>query len=156
MKILLATDGSTFSETAARSVAAQFKPQDTEVMVVEVVEPFVYSAPPEMAAGWAPESAERRAELVKLAETSIAKAVEILTTAGFKTQTRVVDDEIRSGILGEADEWKPDLIVLGSHGKKGVAKFLLGSVAESVARHAKCSVMIVRTPPVKTPATKAA
>jgi nucleotide-binding universal stress UspA family protein len=55
-----------------------------------------------------------------------------------------------------ADEWKADLIVLGSHGKHGIEKFLLGSVAESVARHAKCSVMIVRTLPVTTAATKAA
>lgn len=156
MKILLATDGSTFSESAARTVAAQFRPVETEVLVMEVVEPFVFSAPPEMAPGWAPESAERRKELIKLAEASMAKAVEILRPAGFKAETRVVDDEIRSGILATAEEWKADLIVLGSHGKKGVEKFLLGSVAESVARHAKCSVMIVRTPAIKTPATKAA
>jgi len=156
MRILLATDGSTFSETAARTVAAQFRPLDTEVMVMEVVEPFIFSAPPEMAPGWAPESAERRKDLVKLAEASMAKAVEILKPAGFKTETCVVDDEIRSGILATAEEWKADLIVLGSHGKHGIEKFLLGSVAESVARHAKCSVMIVRTPAVKAPATKAA
>jgi nucleotide-binding universal stress UspA family protein len=156
MRILLATDGSTFSETAAKAVASQFKPETTEVLVMEVVEPLVFSAPPEMAAGWTPDMTERRKELVKLAEGSIAKAVDVLRPAGFKTETRVVDDEIRSGILGMADEWKADLIVLGSHGKHGIEKFLLGSVAESVARHAKCSVMIVRTLPVTTAATKAA
>lgn len=156
MKILLATDGSTFSEAAARTVAAQFTPVETEILIMEVVEPFIFSAPPEMAPGWAPESVERRRELVKLAEASMAKAVEILRPAGFKTETRVVDDEIRSGILGTAEEWKADLIVLGSHGKHGIEKFLLGSVAESVARHAKCSVMIVRTPAVKEQASKAA
>jgi nucleotide-binding universal stress UspA family protein len=156
MKILLATDGSTFSDTAARMVAAQFNPAETEVLVMEVVEPFIFSAPPEMAPGWAPESAERRKELVELAKSSMARAVEILKPAGFKTDTRVVDDEIRSGILETADDWKADLIVLGSHGKHGIEKFLLGSVAESVARHAKCSVMIVRTPLAKSAATKAA
>jgi nucleotide-binding universal stress UspA family protein len=48
--------------------------------------------------------------------------------------------------LGVAEEWHPDLIVLGSHGQKGLRQFLLGSVAEFVARHAKCSVLVVRTP----------
>jgi nucleotide-binding universal stress UspA family protein len=41
-------------------------------------------------------------------------------------------------------KWKADLIVMASHGRRGFKKFLLGSVAESVARHARCSVLIVR------------
>jgi nucleotide-binding universal stress UspA family protein len=156
MKILLATDGSTFSEAAAQALALQFRPQETEVLVLEVIEPLVYSTPPEMAAGWVPEMAERRKELAKLAEVSLGKAVAILRGAGFKAETRIVDEEVRTGIVGTAEEWKADLIVLGSHGKRGVEKFLLGSVAESVARHAKCSVMIVRTPQIKKPAIKVA
>lgn len=156
MRILLAIDGSTFSETAAKNVALQFKPETTELMIMEVVEPLMFSAPPEMAAGWVPEMTERRKDLFKLAEASLAKTVAILAPSGFKAETKVVEDEIRSGILGLAEEWKADLIVLGSHGKHGIEKFLLGSVAESVARHARCSVMVVRTPPVKTIAVKAA
>ncbi|HEX2328817.1 MAG TPA: universal stress protein [Candidatus Angelobacter sp.] len=144
MRILLATDGSTYSETAAHAVAEQFRPETSKVMVVEVVEPLYFSAPPEMAPGWTPELAERRRELAELAQKSTDAAADILRRAGFTVETRVVDDEIRNGILETAKLWKADLIVLGSQGKRGIQKFLLGSVAESVARHAPCSVLIAR------------
>jgi nucleotide-binding universal stress UspA family protein len=156
MKILLATDGSTFSEAAARALASQFRPQETEVMVMEAVEPLVFSVPPEMSPGYTPEMAERRKDLVKLAQQSVNAGAEILRNAGFKAETVVVDSEIRDGILGTAKEFKADLIVLGSHGRKGLQKFLIGSVAESIARHAECSVMIVRTPAAKAAEIKAA
>ncbi len=156
MRILLATDGSTFSEFAAHKLSEQFRPEANEVMVVEVVEPFYFSAPPEMAPGWTPELAERRQELAELAKKSTDCAADILRRAGFKVKTRVIDEEIRNGILGTAEEWDADLIVLGSHGKRGFQKFLLGSVAESVARHAPCSVLIVRMPQAKAAAAKVA
>ena len=54
--------------------------------------------------------------------------------------------DIRDTIIDAAAEWRADLIVVGSHGQRGIQRFLLGSVAEFVARHAKCSVEIVRTP----------
>jgi nucleotide-binding universal stress UspA family protein len=72
----------------------------------------------------------------------------VLRTAGFQAHARVVEAEIRTGILDAATEWKADLIVLGSHGEKGLRQFFLGSVSESIARHAPCSVLIVRNPAV--------
>ena len=47
-------------------------------------------------------------------------------------------------ILEKAEEEKVDLIIVGSHGKKGIERLLLGSVSEKVARKAKCSVLVVR------------
>jgi nucleotide-binding universal stress UspA family protein len=47
-------------------------------------------------------------------------------------------------IFQEAAEWGADLIVAGSHGRRGASRFLLGSVSEPVAFHAKCSVEIIR------------
>lgn len=145
MKILLATDGSAFSETAARAVAAQFRPESAEILVLQVVEPLIFSTPPQMASGYAPEMAARLKEQLDLAKNSVAKTAEILRKAGFKVDSRVVEKEVRTGILDVAQEWRADLIVLGSHGQKGLRKFLLGSVVEFVARHAHCSVLIVRT-----------
>jgi nucleotide-binding universal stress UspA family protein len=52
-------------------------------------------------------------------------------------------------ILDCATKWKADLIVVGSHGKNGIQRLLLGSVSEYVATHAKCSVEIVRGAPVR-------
>lgn len=146
MRILLATDGSSFSETAAKTLATMVRPEGSEVLVLEVVEPLMYFVPPQMAPGYAPEQAERQRELSDLAKKTTTSTAEQLRNAGFKADARVVESDIRNGILDTATEWKPDLIILGSHGRKGVKKFLLGSVAEAVARHARCSVFIVRGP----------
>jgi nucleotide-binding universal stress UspA family protein len=146
MKILLATDGSTFSETAEKTVMATIIPQDAEVLVLEVVEPLMFTAPPQMAPGYAPEQVARMKEIVDLAKKNTDLAATRLRAAGFKAEPRVVESDVRNGILDTAAEWQPDLIVLGSHGRRGIAKFLLGSVADAVARHAKCSVFIVRGP----------
>ena len=47
-------------------------------------------------------------------------------------------------ILDEAGQWGADLIFAGSHGRRGLDRFLLGSVSEAVALHAPCSVEVVR------------
>jgi nucleotide-binding universal stress UspA family protein len=82
----------------------------------------------------------------KQANECAARATERLRRAGFQVDARVAENEVRTAILDIASEWQADLIVIGSHGRKGLSRFLLGSVAESVARHARCSVWIVRTP----------
>jgi nucleotide-binding universal stress UspA family protein len=146
MKVLIATDGSRFSDAAIQSVATQFRAEATEVRVLQVVEPFVFTTPPEMSPGYAPEMAARFQEQLKLAKDSLARAKEVLQKAGFKVDSQVIENEVRTGILSASDDWRSDLIVLGSHGQKGLRKFLLGSVAEFVARHARCSVLIVRKP----------
>ena len=66
--------------------------------------------------------------------------------AGFKVQTAVEEGDPKSKILDHATRWGADIIVLGSHGRKGFEHFLMGSVSESVVRHAPCSVEIVRIP----------
>jgi len=144
MKILLAMDGSKYSEAALKRVSGYFQPTAAEVLVLQVVEPLVFSAPPQMAPGYAPEMAVRLQERVKHAREVVARAAEALRAKGFKADVRVTESEIRTGILDTAQEWRADLIVVGSHGEKGLRKFLLGSVAEFVARHASCSVLVVR------------
>jgi nucleotide-binding universal stress UspA family protein len=146
MKILVAIDDSECSQAAVRAVGSQIRAQGSEVLVLQVVEPLVYATVPQMAPGYAPEMAERLQEELKQAKESVAKAAQVLRDAGFKVDTRVVESEVRTGILEISSEWPADLIVVGSHGRKGLQKFLLGSVAESVARHARCSVLIVRIP----------
>ena len=147
MKILLAIDGSKYSEAAIQTVSSGFRAQDTEVLVLQVVEPLVFSSPPQMAHGYAPEMAARLQDQLKQARESVAHTAETLRKVGFNVDSRVAENEVRTGILDIAGVWHADLIVLGSHGEKGLRRFLLGSVAEFVARHAHCSVLIVRTPP---------
>jgi nucleotide-binding universal stress UspA family protein len=58
----------------------------------------------------------------------------------------VLEDFSKSAILEESKRWNADLIILGSHGRRGMNKFLLGSVSQTVAEHADVPVLIVRIP----------
>lgn len=146
MKILLAMDDSEFSQAAMRALVSQMRPEGAEVLVLRVVQPHIFSIPPEMAEGYAPEQDEMRKEEFQRAQESLNQASQALGAAHFSVNTRVVESETRNGILDVAAEWGADWIVLGSHGRKGLQRFLIGSVAESVARHAQCSVLVVRIP----------
>jgi len=55
-----------------------------------------------------------------------------------------------------AKEWKADNIVMGSHGRKGLSKFLMGSVSSAVMQHAPCSVMLVKPKALQVAPTAAA
>jgi nucleotide-binding universal stress UspA family protein len=142
MKILLAIDNSKYSEAAAKSVTEQFRSQDTEVRVVHVVEPVGISEPPQMSPGYYPEV---EGQLPQAREV-VDRAAKHLSSAGFRVTTSVATGDAKSIILDDAADWHADLIVLGSHGRKGLGRFFLGSVSEAVARHASCSVQIVRIP----------
>ena len=142
MKILLAIDDSRFSDAAAKFLAGQFRPEETEIRVLQVVEPISISEPPQMAPGYYPELKDQ----LPRAHEVVDRVATMLSSAGFRVTTSVATGDARSVILEEAAEWHADLIVLGSHGRKGLGRFFLGSVSEAVARHAHCSVQIVRIP----------
>jgi nucleotide-binding universal stress UspA family protein len=142
MKILLGVDDSKFSEAALQAVIAQHRPSETEVRVLHVVQPISVSRPPQMSAQYAPELEDQ----VTQAQKFLDRAVQTLRRAGFKAQATVEKGDVRERIIDSASEWHADLIVVGSHGRGGLRRFLLGSVAEFVARHAPCSVEIVRLP----------
>jgi nucleotide-binding universal stress UspA family protein len=146
MRALLAVDGSKCSEAAARALAAQMRSEGAEILVLEVVEPRIFSTPPQMLAGYAPEQDEILKEQFKQAHESVNRTSQVLRSAGFNVDTRVAEGEVRTGILDVAAEWHADLIVLGSHGRQGLERFLLGSVADSIVRNAHCSVLVVRIP----------
>src|SRR5438445_9491809 len=146
MKLLLAIDDSRFSEAAIESVIEQARPENTEVRVLHVLEPapllFARATggyDPAFETAW---EAQRQH-----AETIVAKTAEMLRARGLNVDAAVEQGEPKSKILGVAEEWQADLIVLGSHGRKGLNRFLMGSVSDAVARHASCSVEIVRICP---------
>jgi universal stress protein E len=66
-----------------------------------------------------------------------------LKASGFTTSTDVREGAAPERILEVAAEWRPDMIVIGSHGRQGLERLLLGSVAEHVMRHAACAVVLV-------------
>jgi len=145
MKILLAIDGSRFSEAAVQTVLVQARPHDTEVQVLHVVEPPSLLVAREMGGYDRALDAVWEAE-TKQAKTLVTKVADELRSKNLKVTTTVEQGDPKSKIIDAALQWHADLIVVGSHGRTGLEHFLLGSVSEAVARHAGCSVEIVRIP----------
>ena len=144
MTILLAIDDSKFSEAAIQAVAAQ-APRDTKVWVLHVLEPPSTLLGREMG-GREPEFEAVWKVRREHAEALVAKAAERLHNSGLNATPILKEGDPKSRIIDLATEWRADLIVLGSHGRKGLKRFLIGSVSEGIARHANCSVEIVRIP----------
>jgi nucleotide-binding universal stress UspA family protein len=147
MKILLAVDGSEFSDAAVKSIAKRPWPANSEIKILTAIEPFT----PYMTEVWAT-SNEFWEEMDKAskdqAHNAITNAVEQLQVGdnkNLKISTEIVKGNPKNAILDEAERWGADLIVIGSHGYTGLKRMLLGSVSQAVASHAPCSVEIVRT-----------
>jgi nucleotide-binding universal stress UspA family protein len=144
MKVLVPTDGSECAEEALRDVAAQPWPDGTEVRVICVPEVPVLDGvypyyPPELVL-------EAAAANDAHAREAIQRGACILKKAGLSVMQEVLEPRespVRA-ILGMADVWGADLIVMGSHGRRGFDRYVMGSVSESVALHAHCSVEVVR------------
>jgi len=80
------------------------------------------------------------------AEEAVARARQILTEERIKAikANFLPVGDARQVILDEAKDWSADLIVVGSYGYSALDRFMLGSVSESVAMHAHCSVEVIR------------
>lgn len=140
MNVLVAVDASQFTPDVLQAVAGQLRPENTQVRVIHVLQPITTTPPPQMDAHYAPELEAQKERGLKLVEDCGNE----LRKAGFNVTVHLEVGDVRERIIDSAEEWPADLIVIGSHGRDTVMRFLLGSVAESVARHAKCSVEIVR------------
>jgi nucleotide-binding universal stress UspA family protein len=146
MKILLAIDGSSFSDIAVDEVAGKPWPENSEVKIISVAEPPSIPA----VEAWMPTDIYFQ-DLEKMAEEQAQNIVnrageEVRKRQGDKLRviTEVIAGHPRYLITDEAERWGADLIVVGSHGYQGLTRLLLGSVSRAVASHAKCSVEIVR------------
>jgi nucleotide-binding universal stress UspA family protein len=149
MRVLLAVDGSPCSEAAVRMVVERFRPEGTEVKVLHAVEwlremPLCYQFAEGPTAGF--EIASCRNKSFERARELVDRVAGQLEFAGFHTGVTTPDAEPRHAIIDCARAWPADVIVIGSHGRRGIDRLLLGSVAESVVRHAPCSVDVVRAP----------
>jgi nucleotide-binding universal stress UspA family protein len=141
LKILLATDGSDCSIAAARSVAGRPWPEGSEVNLLSAVYVVV---PPD---GWHvdPKLVDLLwSEAEDQAHQAVADARKILVPAGLKVTTTLLRGDPRGVIIDQAKEWSARLIVLGSHGRRGLSRMFLGSVSEAVVTKAHCSVEVIR------------
>jgi len=144
-RILVPINGSTASERAlqeAIELAREGKAQLRLVYVLEDILPlaeegFDYS-----------DSAAMQETARKAAEDTLAQAADKVRKSGASVETTLVD-KLGQGVIdainNEAQNWSADLIVIGTHGRTGLTRLLLGSIAEGVVREASVPVLLIRT-----------
>ncbi|MDA8215884.1 MAG: universal stress protein [Nitrospiraceae bacterium] len=135
-KILLATDGSKYSKAAAERVIDFAGEYGGELRVVSVVD-----VPAEFY-GEAPDAVE---DLIKKAKGYVEDVKRQAEASGIKTETFVREGEAYKAILDLAKEQNANAIVMGSHGRTGLKRLLMGSVTEKVIGYASCPVLVVKS-----------
>ena len=154
MKILIAYDGSRSSESALDDLERAGLPDTGEVVVVTVAE--VWLPPPELENGngaspdFIKEIVKKHREKGERWLTSaemMAKHADDRLRAilpGWKTSARATYGSPAWEILTVADDFKPDLIVVGSHGHSTIGRIVLGSISQKILTEAHCSVRVAR------------
>jgi len=146
MHILIATDGSECSVSAARRGRALLASADKITLLSVITEGYpdddaggiegpVLTAE-EQATMWQNELSEAEAEMDRTSNVLTERPVERVVETGDAALT----------ICQVAERLDADVIVVGSHGRTGLARLFLGSVSEHVVRHAHCPVLVIREP----------
>jgi nucleotide-binding universal stress UspA family protein len=146
-RVVVAVDGSDIASEAVAAVRRWPFLVTTTIRTLSVAPAPVMWWPDELIAGSTARPVEDRdaaADALLEHDAIAAEAAATLRAAGF-----VSNSEVRSGspaqeIVAFAREWEADLVILGSRGRTGVARLLLGSVARNVLHHASSSVLVVR------------
>lgn len=142
MRILLPVDGSAVSDAAIDEIRRRPWPSPSTVRILSVIQPYTPPATEFVLAGATLQ--EIREQQATEAERLTQQAGEHIAMPGLTVETVVREGDPRTQIVDAADEWPADLIVIGSHGRTGLTRLVLGSVAQSVVSHAHCSVEVVR------------
>ncbi|HUG21525.1 universal stress protein [Piscinibacter sp.] len=143
--LLLATDGSELSLAAARHALELAQAIGARATAVEVVEPYPYAGVGE---AWQPSRGDRQDHLAaqrRSAETAFADIGAIAKERGVPLEAVTSDErDVAKAIVDAASACGADLIVMGSHGRSGIAKAVLGSVAAKVLVLSTVPVLVVR------------
>lgn len=138
-RILIAVDESAFAAHAARVGVELAKSLTAEIAFIYVVDPSVARAAPELGVPAdeliATNQQEGKSLLAAFRERAGASLAALEFLEIGKPAAKIVEG---------AKSWPADLIVIGSHGRSGVERLLLGSITESVVRNASCPVLVVR------------
>jgi nucleotide-binding universal stress UspA family protein len=142
-RILVPVNGSTTSERALQEAIklAHGKAQIRLIYVLEEILPLAVEG-----MNYANNTALLESRR-KAAEATLAQAADQIQNSGVTGEIALVDD-LGQGVIdvinNEALDWQADLIVIGTHGRSGLTRLLLGSVAEGVVREASVPVLLIR------------
>lgn len=140
-KILMPTDGSAASANAIREGLEVAKSMGAEVT-------FLYAIENLNSALWiSPESVpygiELMEDLKKVGNEALNRAIEVAKTAGVPAQSKLVELRPVDAILQTAKDF--DMVVMGTHGRSGLDRFMLGSVTEAVLHRCEKPVLVLRS-----------
>lgn len=135
-RALVATDGSKYSEAASKKARDFARSYGGELKILSVVD-----VPPEFYA----ESPKTVDELIKKAKGYVEDIRKQSESEGIKAETFVREGETYQKITELAKEQNVGTIVMGSHGRTGLKRLLMGSVTEKVIGHAPCPVLVVKS-----------
>ena len=144
-RIMVATDGSHLSQKAVLSaieMALQFK---AELLAVNVIPHYIQAYFEGSFAVSEVDSQKMEEQWAHAAQKILDKVVQQAKDKGVDVQTAVVkSDDIAQGVIDKAGSFKADVIVMASHGRKGIKRLLLGSETLAVLTHVKVPVLVLR------------
>ncbi len=143
MKVLLGIDQSECSSAAIRIVSGAAWPKSARFFVVSASSPILFGPGEAMAGDGLTRILEEEESLHR---EMAARAAARLRKAGLTVEARTVRGSAQLVLVDMARSEKADLIIVGSHGRTGLKKAFLGSVASHVVTHAPCSVLVVKQP----------
>lgn len=141
-KILVGIDGSDISTSALREAIKLARELSARLLLVHVIDMFPFTAAVSGLVG----DAQLEEILFTTGRAIIGEARNEAQKAGLAVETTLpqnLTEPIGMIVVEEATHWGADLIVMGTHGRRGIQHFMLGSVAERVTRAATCPVLLV-------------
>ena len=145
MRILVAYDGSRFADAAVDELLGRPWPAATEVRLVTAIEPARRIQPSPGLELISPFGERLEARMREDAYQQVQRALARLAArTDLVASYEIREGEAKHALLEAIRDWRPDLVLAGSHGKSPFERLLLGSVSHALVSHAPCSVEIVR------------
>lgn len=141
-RILVPVDGTPTSARGLKAAVRLARESRAKLRLVHVVDEYPAFTMPEAGA----DVAGLVASLKAAGERTLKRVARSAVTAGVQAETALVENvgsRIADAIVKDAKRWKADLIVMGTHGRRGVKRALLGSDADLVVRYSKVPVLLV-------------
>lgn len=157
MRVLIAYDGSAYADAALDDLRSAGLPPEADALIVSVSDGLMKTSSPIAEVAGTALVSRRVTSAIAVAQE---QAVRLLTEARafasqarkrvlsyfprWKVRTRILEGSPSRVLLREAEQWKPDLIIVGSQGRSALGRFFLGSVSKALATKASSSVRVAR------------
>jgi nucleotide-binding universal stress UspA family protein len=148
MNVIVGIDDSIYSNEAIRYICDSVWPKAARFLVVSAV-PVIAAGPGETITGEGLQTLTE--EQQRYHHGVVSRAAARLRKAGLHAETLVVYGDPRSILTNLVRSEQANLLVVGSHGRSGLTKLLLGSVASHLVTHSECPVLVVKSPSWTTP-----